>query len=325
MRPSRDELGLSADNLPSYTNQFKLSVPRFKRIDFSDVVDEAIEERKPAWKSWQESIKDSYYQVSYEIKFFDSQLEQQRHLRRSQSPFEELSLRSGSRRLPSYRLAGTRNTGSLDSGERTSLILGPYAAPAVSVTAGIESRYDSKVDDVEARLLKTSILPDSMKTVTKRTPRKSSAPVYTIDPEDESYIPRPYYSRPPHRDDPDYFDFDLQYSVDMYKRPEGKYVPKGPQVWEEKLLGEAKAKGDVPLSGYMFTKGDSDWRTNGTSYLSAALRTPSFWEHRFESMGREVRDSNPISLESIARNKPTPSRWTEYHDPELEDDLSDSD
>lgn len=167
-----------------------------------------------------------------------------------------------------------------------------------------------------------------MKTITKRPPRKSSAPVYTIDSDDEaelqSYIPRPYYSRPPHRDDPDYFDFDLQHSVDMYKRPEGKYVPKGPQVWEKKLLGEAKAKGDAPLSGYMFTKGDSDWRTNGTSYLSAALRTPSFWEHRFESMGREVRDSNPVTLESLARNKPVPSRWTEYRDPDLEDDLTDT-
>lgn len=37
---------------------------------------------------------------------------------------------------------------------------------------------------------------------------------------------RPYYSRP-NRDDPDYFDFDLQHSVDLYKRPEGKYVPRG--------------------------------------------------------------------------------------------------
>ncbi|RCN30543.1 hypothetical protein ANCCAN_23687 [Ancylostoma caninum] len=51
----------------------------------------------------------------------------------------------------------------------------------------------------------------------------------------------------------------------------------------------------------MFTKGDPDWRTNGSSYLSAALRTPKFWEQRFESLGKQVRDSNPISLDSINR------------------------
>lgn len=51
----------------------------------------------------------------------------------------------------------------------------------------------------------------------------------------------------------------------------------------------------------MLLKGDTDWRTAGTSYLSAALRTPSFWEHRFQSIGREVRESNPISFDSLAR------------------------
>lgn len=42
----------------------------------------------------------------------------------------------------------------------------------------------------------------------------------------QTFMPRPYYSRP-NRNDPDYFDFDLQYSVDLYKRPEGKYIPRG--------------------------------------------------------------------------------------------------
>lgn len=50
----------------------------------------------------------------------------------------------------------------------------------------------------------------------------------------------------------------------------------------------------------MFTKG-ADWRNTGTSYLSAALRTPKFWEHRFSSIGTQIRDSNPISLASIER------------------------
>uniref|UniRef100_A0A915NHP8 Uncharacterized protein n=1 Tax=Meloidogyne floridensis TaxID=298350 RepID=A0A915NHP8_9BILA len=93
-------------------------------------------------------------------------------------------------------------------------------------------------------------------------------------------IPRSYYSRP-NRDDKDYFDFDLQHSVDI------------PQHWETKLLNEYKAKGEAPLSGYMFTKGPSDYRAAGTSYLSAALRTPSFWEHRFAQIGASVREADP--------------------------------
>ena len=34
------------------------------------------------------------------------------------------------------------------------------------------------------------------------------------NPTIQPYMPRPYYSRP-NRDDKDYFDFDLQHSVDM--------------------------------------------------------------------------------------------------------------
>lgn len=53
---------------------------------------------------------------------------------------------------------------------------GPYAAPAVNKSKGIEgctrvnssSRYDRMAEVVEARLLKTSVLPNAMKTITKR-------------------------------------------------------------------------------------------------------------------------------------------------------------
>ncbi|MCP9265376.1 Protein F13C5.5 [Dirofilaria immitis] len=274
--------------------RYPMHMPSFKRIDFSDLSDALVEERKPAWKLWQDSIKDSYHTVRKnaersveETAFNDSQL-----VRRREN--------------------------------------GPYAAPAVSTSKGIEARYSKKVNDIEAHLLKTSILPNSMKNITRHdfrngpTPAPGSVSEALADETDyQTFMPRPYYSRP-NRDDPDYFDFDLQYSVDLYKRPEGKYVPRGPQTWEEKLLRESSSKGDAPLSTYMFTKGDTDWRTAGTSYLSAALRTPSFWEHRFQSIGREVRESNPISFDSLARNKPIPNRFTEYHDPDFED-LSDFD
>ncbi|KAL3983217.1 hypothetical protein ACH3XW_50280 [Acanthocheilonema viteae] len=313
----------------SASTRYPMHMPSFKRIDFSDLSDALVEERKPAWKLWQDSIKDSYYTVRRnaektveETAFNDSQLVR-RHEKRSDSPFEELSIRSPSIQRPSHHALYPRTRGIYHE-------TGPYAAPAVSSSKGIEARYSKKVSDIEAHLLKTSVLPNSMKIITTHDFRNGPAPAsgsaseaFADETDFQTFMPRPYYSRP-NRDDPDYFDFDLQYSVDLYKRPEGKYVPRGPQTWEEKLLRESSSKGDAPLSTYMFTKGDTDWRTAGTSYLSAALRTPSFWEHRFQSIGREVRESNPISFDSLARNKPIPNRFTEYHDPDY-DDLSDFD
>uniref|UniRef100_A0A8R1XUF7 Uncharacterized protein n=1 Tax=Onchocerca volvulus TaxID=6282 RepID=A0A8R1XUF7_ONCVO len=329
--------------------RYPMHMPSFKRIDLNDLSDALVEERKPAWKLWQDSIKDSYHTVRRNAKksveetaFNDSQLVRRRE-KRSASPFEELSFRSPSLQRPSYHALYPQTTGIYHE-------TGPYAAPAVSSSKGIEARYSKKVSDIEAHLLKTSILPNSMKTITTHDFRNGPAPApgsaseaFADETDFQTFMPRPYYSRP-NRDDPDYFDFDLQYSVDLYKRPEGKYVPRGPQIWEEKLLRESSSKGGAPLSTYMFTKnkvtkekpidsekymemllkGDTDWRTAGTSYLSAALRTPSFWEHRFQSIGREIRESNPISFDSLARNKPIPNRFTEYHDPDYED-LSDFD
>lgn len=62
-------------------------------------------------------------------------------------------------------------------------ILGPYCAPHVDRSQGIESkpvaassRYDRLVDDVESRLLKHSILPETMKTITRREFREAPLP-----------------------------------------------------------------------------------------------------------------------------------------------------
>lgn len=55
-------------------------------------------------------------------------------------------------------------------------IEGPYAAPNVSSSLGIEARYDQKAVDIEARLLKTSILPNSMKSMTTRDFRNGPTP-----------------------------------------------------------------------------------------------------------------------------------------------------
>ncbi|VDO26237.1 unnamed protein product [Haemonchus placei] len=291
------------------------------------------DDNKPSWKLWQESVKESYHKAKRsverskdETQFLESTLSRTRKSR-GESPFRNLDTETGF--IPSDEAM------QVSTDDRDLVLLkfswtlwvcsagsGPYAAPALSFSQGIESRYEQRANDVEAMLLKTAPLPTRMKITAKEfrnAPNPSAGSASEHDDYDFSmYCPKPYYSRP-NRDDPDYFDFDLQHSVDLFKRPEGKYTPRGPQEWEKKLLGEVSAKGSTPVSGYMFTKGDSDWRTNGSSYLSAALRTPKFWEQRFESLGKQVRDSNPISLDSINRNRPTPSRFTEYIDPDFED------
>jgi hypothetical protein len=303
------------------------------RVDFDDVITQSISSRKPAWKELQESIKDSYYKPKRlsdqqkEIHEFQESLLDRRssRSRRSPSPFTQLP------RTPSY---------SSINRSYTSYDRGPYAAPAVSSSQGIESsttesRYDRLANDIEARLMKTTygLTPLSRhRSLTTKEFRRGPEPAAgsmseTYLDEAESLLPpRPYYSRP-NRRDPDYFDFDLQHSVDLFRKPEGRYVPRGPSYHDSKILGDYRTKGEAPLSGHMFTQGETDYRTTGTSLLSAALRTPSFWEHRFSSIGNQVRESNPVSFASIERNRPVPNKFTEYRDPDFEslenDDLSD--
>ncbi|CAD5222088.1 unnamed protein product [Bursaphelenchus xylophilus] len=322
------------------THRYAMNRPTFNRVDFDDVVDDAIRDRKPSWQQMQDSVKDSYARPKRTVdrnkdinEFMDLNVLNRRRLRRSQSPFGNLDGESLSLRKPSWFANGAMEPRGLRKTASSAYVQpGPYAAPALSKTSGIESRsrYDQMVDDIEVRLLKTTLLPEYMKTVTKREFRRAPEPssgsaAEGIVNEDElaEYAPKPYYSRP-NRRDPDYFDSDLEHSVNMYRRPEGRYYPRGPQDYEHKIMHELGGKGEAPISAHMFNNTVGDWRNTGTSYLSAALRTPSFWEHRFKNIGSQVRDSNPISLDSLNRNRPQPNRFTEYKDPDLEG-LSDLD
>ena len=117
---------------------------------------------------------------------------------------------------------------------------GPYAAPAVSSSQGIESssvsttesRYDKLINDMEARLMRNSYgLPSRYRNTAKefrRAPEPASGSLTEayLDEAETLVAPRPYYSRP-NRRDPDYFDFDLQHSVNLYRKPEGRYIPRG--------------------------------------------------------------------------------------------------
>ncbi|CAI4232584.1 unnamed protein product [Auanema sp. JU1783] len=288
-------------------------------------IEEKIYNRKAPAKALQESINDSYHKVKRTIETQINDAEDpyrsSRHLRSPTKPFRHLdgAYDRYSGNMSSSNLSSLRRSASAsyNSPRSTAGYSSPYAAPAVSLSQGIESRYDYMARDIEDRLLRTCPLPKEMK-----NPRTYVRPSPVVDNDDDDdddysvYAPRTYYSRP-NRDDPDYFDYDLQHSVDLFKRPEGRYTPRGPQNWETKLLNE-NTNGSAPLSGYMFTKGDTDWRSNGSSYLSAALRTPKFWEQRFDKLGKEIRDSNPLSLESVNRNRPIASRFTEYRDPDLD-------
>ena len=74
-------------------------------------------------------------------------------------------------------------------------------------------------------------LPSRYRTTAKefrRAPEPASGSLTEayLDEAETLVVPRPYYSRP-NRRDPDYFDFDLQHSVNLYRKPEGRYIPRG--------------------------------------------------------------------------------------------------
>lgn len=56
----------SASSLAVQFNQtprYPLHTPTFKRIDFDDIVEDSLRDRKPAWRTLQDDIKDSYHKV----------------------------------------------------------------------------------------------------------------------------------------------------------------------------------------------------------------------------------------------------------------------
>jgi hypothetical protein len=59
---------LSASSSTSYmgpTPRYPLHTPSFKRVDFDDIVEDSLRDRKPAWRELQDGVKDSYHKVSF--------------------------------------------------------------------------------------------------------------------------------------------------------------------------------------------------------------------------------------------------------------------
>lgn len=89
--------------------------------------------------------------------------------------------------------------------------------------------------------------------------------------------------------DPDYFDFDLESSIDRYKTFKDKYrATRSPLYHEHQLLSDLKhGRGERAIAPHIFTqdsKNYPDWRYAHTGVMSAALQTPSVWQYRFEKL-----------------------------------------
>ncbi|VDL73637.1 unnamed protein product [Nippostrongylus brasiliensis] len=96
------------DDLPEYRMpRYPKPTPRFKRIDFDDRLEHLCDDKKPAWKTWQESIKESYQKAKRsvernkdETQFLESTLARTRRSR-AESPFRHLDRDTGF--IPSVR------------------------------------------------------------------------------------------------------------------------------------------------------------------------------------------------------------------------------
>jgi len=147
-------------------------------------------------------------------------------------------------------------------------------------------------------------------------------PYTQYDRETTVYGNRRYYSRA-NMDDPDYFDFDLNHSIDLYRKPTsassdrlgegGSYfnsrvVGNNPALWNsndfkqlcnykpnqllskqlysdrtKKLLDDDSAEGAAEGETVAAAQANREVEIN-KGLMSAALRTPAYWTRRFESL-----------------------------------------
>jgi len=133
---------------------------------------------------------------------------------------------------------------------------------------------------------------------------------------------RRYYSRQDDGEDPDYFDYDLNHSIDLFRKPKpvssgttsyfnSRSVGANPQLWESKDFKElCNFKSNRLLSTQLYSdrtkklldddsletaaEGDTVVKAQSNAantevdinkgLLAAAIRTPTYWTRRFESL-----------------------------------------
>jgi len=143
-------------------------------------------------------------------------------------------------------------------------------------------------------------------------------PYSAYDRESTVYGNRRYYSRKDNQD-PDYFDFDLNHSVDLFRKPKpvtagsGSYfnsrtVGSNPALWDSKdFKALCNYKPNTLLSSQLYSdrtkklleddsaegaaEGEAVAAASHTpevdinkGLMAAALRTPAYWTRRFESL-----------------------------------------
>ncbi|KRX97426.1 hypothetical protein T4E_9714 [Trichinella pseudospiralis] len=101
------------------------------------------------------------------------------------------------------------------------------------------------------------------------------------------YGNRRYYSRYGNND-PEYFDWDLDAAVSRVKEQQAISYgrpPVQPRYWEHQLFKDMSyLQGEKLISPYLFNKTDDSSNFTKTTYVSSALRTPSYWTYRFENL-----------------------------------------
>ncbi|KRZ05373.1 hypothetical protein T11_18004 [Trichinella zimbabwensis] len=216
-----------------------------------------IETRRSAGSLYTEMIKDAYRPAK-------------RHCIRSQSTIDLQAVVSGHLRHPAD---------------------GTYSAPDEVVDRGIGPQTSGDTTDTETvnshhfrHRFRCRSSPPPQHVWVAKTTGTFYKPLYERT---NVYGNRRYYSRYGNND-PEYFDWDLDAAVSRVKEQQAISYgrpPVQPRYWEHQLFKDMSyLQGEKLISPYLFNKTDDSTNFTKTSYVSSALRTPSYWTHRFENL-----------------------------------------
>ncbi|KRZ91786.1 hypothetical protein T08_4588 [Trichinella sp. T8] len=214
-----------------------------------------IETRRSAGSLYTEMIKDAYRPAK-------------RHCIRSQSTIDLQAVVSGHLRHPAD---------------------GTYSAPDEVVDRGIGPQTSDTTDETAdsyhfRHRFRCRSSPPPQHVWVAKTTGTFYKPLYE---QTNVYGNRRYYSRYGNND-PEYFDWDLDAAVSRVKEQQAISYgrpPVQPRYWEHQLFKDMTyLQGEKLISPYMFNKTDDSSNFTKTSYVSSALRTPSYWTYRFENL-----------------------------------------
>ncbi|KRY43137.1 hypothetical protein T01_3905 [Trichinella spiralis] len=214
-----------------------------------------IETRRSAGSLYTEMIKDAYRPAK-------------RHCIRSQSTIDLQAVVSGHLRHPAD---------------------GTYSAPDEVVDRGIGPQTSDTTDETAdsyhfRHRFRCRSSPPPQHVWVAKTTGTFYKPLYE---QTNVYGNRRYYSRYGNND-PDYFDWDLDAAVSRVKEQQAISYgrpPVQPRYWEHELFKDMTyLQGEKLISPYLFNKTDDSSNFTKTSYVSSALRTPSYWTYRFENL-----------------------------------------